>query len=246
MEIELFRLSLRIVCDLDLLRAPKASNGLRKLGRHKFGGVSVGVTEWASETKDAFEQFQRQARDRLEAVDVNQDGSVDMEEARAPHAFDMSGLVSVADRNRDGLLSSNELEQWIELQSAFTTVVVQVRIKYWGTSLFAAMDLDMDERISPREMARAKEEIPRLIDSDDIPVRMELLTDHLEFWTIEIAGGRFLSDRPKIDFQVPYWFRGMDRNRDGDVEPHEFLGSEHTFNELDKNRDGFLCSEELN
>jgi hypothetical protein len=42
----------------------------------------------------------------------------------------------------------------------------------------------------------------------------------------------------------PVWFRKMDRNRDGDVTPREFLGSLDRFNELDADSDGLLSGEE--
>lgn len=40
------------------------------------------------------------------------------------------------------------------------------------------------------------------------------------------------------------WFRGMDRNRDGDVSSREFTGSPEAFHRLDTDRDGLISPEE--
>ena len=42
----------------------------------------------------------------------------------------------------------------------------------------------------------------------------------------------------------PSWFRKMDRNRDGDVSPREFLGTREQFDRLDRDHDGLLSPDE--
>ncbi len=44
---------------------------------------------------------------------------------------------------------------------------------------------------------------------------------------------------------VPTWFAGMDYNSDGSVTKSEFLGSERSFDELDKDRDGIITAREV-
>jgi hypothetical protein len=39
---------------------------------------------------------------------------------------------------------------------------------------------------------------------------------------------------------VPLWFRKMDRNRDGDISPKEFLGTREQFRRLDLDGDGLI------
>jgi hypothetical protein len=42
----------------------------------------------------------------------------------------------------------------------------------------------------------------------------------------------------------PRWFREMDRNRDGDISPREFLGGPDTFLRLDEDHDGLIDARE--
>jgi hypothetical protein len=42
----------------------------------------------------------------------------------------------------------------------------------------------------------------------------------------------------------PPWFRGMDRNNDGDIARSEFLGPADVFDKLDVNHDGLLDESE--
>ena len=43
---------------------------------------------------------------------------------------------------------------------------------------------------------------------------------------------------------VPAWFARMDRNGDGDVSRHEFLGPTELFRKLDRDGDGLLGPDE--
>jgi Ca2+-binding EF-hand superfamily protein len=42
----------------------------------------------------------------------------------------------------------------------------------------------------------------------------------------------------------PTWFRKMDRNNDGDLSPHEFVGSLEAFSKLDTDHDGLIDRQE--
>ena len=45
--------------------------------------------------------------------------------------------------------------------------------------------------------------------------------------------------RPRSS-KAPDWFRGTDRNQDGEISRREFLGTDQQFQELDANEDNFI------
>jgi hypothetical protein len=116
--------------------------------------------------------------------------------------------------------------------------------------LFFVLDQDMDQRLTPRELASAGNRLwERNQNQDDM-----LLID--EFDEIFVMGIR-LGDATSMqmpsqlfasesgDRQLPAWFLKMDRNGDLEIGEAEFLGTIAQFRQMDANADGFLDWREI-
>jgi Ca2+-binding EF-hand superfamily protein len=126
-----------------------------------------------------------------------------------------------------------------------------------GRNLFDLLDTDSDNQLDRRELLAARQLIAirdRIsstgkITPEDIPLSLLIGISRGP------AGGRFARLRmarrltepstqqmPKAN--VPRWFTAMDRNRDQFLSPSEFIGPIHQFNQLDRNSDGMIASDE--
>jgi hypothetical protein len=93
----------------------------------------------------------------------------------------------------------------------------------------ASFDRDGDGRVAPEEIPRRFEwvlsQAPLSAPVRNRPVNQPLMQ------TEPVAKG-------------PPWFQKMDRNRDGDLSPREFLGPRAEFRRLDANGDGLIDDRE--
>ena len=55
---------------------------------------------------------------------------------------------------------------------------------------------------------------------------------------------RFVRPDDQAESAGPVWFRKMDRNNDGDLSPHEFVGPRAAFDRLDADGDGLVDRQE--
>ncbi len=148
-------------------------------------------------------------------------------------------LLSVADRNRDGIASQDEIQQWLELQRRLNHGHLLVNdlnrrrpirtarheSRWWSSTARVAQCLGTFRRLG-------------LSDGDHTAI------DRLPSLTLVIASQGFpeslaLQEKTKVE-----WFHKMDRNDDGDVSRREFTGPREAFERLDKDHDGLLSSAE--
>ena len=130
-----------------------------------------------------------------------------------------------------------------------------------GRALFGMLDLDRDRRLGAREVLETFARVSACdrnrdgrVTPDEIPHHIRLVLDRgdLSFLLAPPAGGAAVVVSPGATSMPPRsrpaagpsWFRKMDRNRDGDVSPREFLGTREQFDRLDRDHDGLLSPDE--
>jgi Ca2+-binding EF-hand superfamily protein len=185
---------------------------------------------------------------QFDLADGDKNGYVDKEELMRVRANLFQQVFQAADRDGDGKLFKKELEAYVERQSDAVASRVMLTIADRGRALLEKLDTDGDEKLSLRELRRAREclaafdrdgdgaiaqdEIPRHyrlgVGRGQAPIRRALVVDSYES-----------ADPPRRKAGPP-WFEKMDRNRDGDVSLREFLGPRDVFRRFDADGDGLI------
>ncbi len=184
-------------------------------------------------------------------------GSLTLRDARIhdffPQQFDL------LDRDLDGKLTRKELiaylDQLQEKQAAAVTSVVSVQVSDEGQGLFDLLDRNRDGKLSLWELRNAARLLAQLgnqpaLGADDLPHSFHIALGLCQS-SFNRSGG-FDAFAPSglpmltLDWSDPklVWFHKMDRNRDGYVSRHEFLGSSEIFNKLDADGDELISPDE--
>ena len=117
-----------------------------------------------------------------------------------------------------------------------------------GNSLFQALDISGDGRLSLREMKTADQRLKKFDENEDnqitqaeVPISLSVHfgLGNAGFTNRGSQGARPTTTRP-ANSDAPTWFTRMDRNGDGDLTLKEFLGDKEEFKRLDTNSDGFI------
>jgi Ca2+-binding EF-hand superfamily protein len=147
---------------------------------------------------------------------------------------------ALADRNGDGHLTEEELDDYLDLQAKAANSALMVTITDKGQGLFDLLDANHDGRLGLRELRTAWERVKPyakegVLTRKDLPHQFQVLLSPGQ----AVQGGA-----PLTTMTGPLWFRLMDRNGDGDISPREFLGSRADFKRLDLDGDGLISLEE--
>ena len=191
--------------------------------------------------------------DQFRTFDTNKDGYIDREEGRS--AVILSRLLGPADRDGDGRLAEAELSAYFDFQEEVAGLRTVLRAIDQGSSLLDLLDADRDRRIGLRELRALPETIRREDRDGDGQVSRREIVRHYR-WFISRGEGTgapaltaAAADRVSAPAfptppAAPTWFLRMDRNRDGDLSPREFLGPAGTFAAYDADGDGLISPAE--
>ena len=211
----------------------------------------------------AAEAARKGFRARFDAADANQDGYLEMDELSQDNGqpSPLVGLFKAIDRDGDGKLYPRELDEFVARQAVAARGRVTMTASDEGRALFGMLDMDRDRRLGAREVLETFARVSACdrnhdgrVTPDEIPHHIRLVLDRgdLSFLLAPPAGGPAVLASPGVTSAPPRsrpaagpsWFRKMDRNRDGDVSPREFLGTREQFDRLDRDHDGLLSPDE--
>jgi Ca2+-binding EF-hand superfamily protein len=214
------------------------------------GQINLVCTPTRRPTRPAVaRQFFRQ---QLMMLDTEGRGFVTRKQLASPQGGTLRPLLDFADRDEDGRLTRQELDDLADLLAAAPAARASVTFTPGGRGLFQILDADHDGRLSVRELRAAWGRLAPYdragegrVSRRDIPQQFYLVLSQGEpNYTYAQPAGAF--PRPAVARapRGPLWFRRMDRNGDGDVSPREFLGPPAAFRKLDADGDGLISVEE--
>ncbi len=261
--VELARLADR-VADLDLTFAMgrAASSASRRRQRADVErGFRVRETlqnGYKLEVGDSKIDFLRENRDprqadlvELRTFDRDQNGYLDPAEAAANNVG--KAVFAAMDTDGDGKVYKGEFNSFMTRQNAAAAMRFQLEVMDLGQELFEVLDQDGDGVLSQRELREAKKILAVADSNGDGALAGEELPQRFSFKLVRgvddlqdqvMARTAAARSTAKANTSGPLWFRKMDRNNDGDVSQHEFVGPQAAFRKLDANGDGFIDREE--
>ena len=169
-------------------------------------------------------------------------------------------LFKVLDSDRNEKLSESEINSFVALLAEGAAAQLSIAVTIRGRNLFDLLDANADAQLDLRELNAAKKLInkstghdvasrhERGLSQEDIP--LSLVIDIRRgpisgrFGRLRIATRQIELRKQSAPKVLPRWFTAMDRNRDQTLSVSEFIGPPRSFQELDRNLDGVITSDE--
>lgn len=193
-------------------------------------------------------QFPRQFYEQqFRNADTAKKGVLDRKQAMSGQF--LGQIFNLVDRDGDDKITEKELKAYLDMQTDGANSQLQATISDEGRSLFDVLDANGDGSLSIRELRTSWARMKPLAKSDgglsrpDITRRLEMSLGQMQRFRRTIVTRNVLAVG-SMRSSGPLWFQKMDRNRDGDISPREFVGSEEDFRKLDADGDGLISSNE--
>ncbi len=190
--------------------------------------------------------YEARAKQLLESLDADKNGYLEAKEV-PEQAQGQLARIEAVDTDEDGKVYTGEIVAFLTQQQAALRAQVHAKAGDRDDPLFAALDINGDDRLDGREIEEAGDRLKELdrsgdglIGIDEIPTAMfvGLARGSLENQDALFVPPSIATRGPSAD--APRWFSSMDTSRDGLVSRREFLGTAEQFAELDRNQDGFV------
>ncbi|MEX2137871.1 MAG: hypothetical protein WD894_01330 [Pirellulales bacterium] len=194
----------------------------------------------------------RAALARFNQLDADGNGYLDMPEIQTDVRL-RRGLFEMIDTDGDRRVFGEEVEEYIRLRGEPEAITCRINVYDTGRGLFQSLDRNNDGRISVRELRTIEQSFQTLKREDDAGLARN---DPPRHFHVEFVRGDYrlfgptdqmVSQLPAFNRGLPagpVWFQRMDRNNDGDLTWHEFLGHREDFYRFDEDRDELIDPEE--
>lgn len=205
--------------------------------------------DYSGITKEQFKRFDRDNNGYLSRAEANSIG--------------YGGVFASIDKDKDGKIFYKELNTYIkqsqELRSRSQNACVSLNISEDNEGVFGLFDVNGDNRLSVREVRNISSLLKKLdrdsngqLSFNELPRRLYFnfekgppMTSTRSVGAVAFStGGRPSQPLPPVAKNAPVWFQKMDRNRDGDISPREFLGKPDIFAKMDTDKDRLLSIQE--
>ena len=190
-----------------------------------------------------FLSARRELQQSFETDDGDSDGSLSPAEMAASEN-DATWRAILGSEDAQKSLSAAEREAYLDRLAAGAALRVEIMLLDHGRALFAQLDRDGDERLSPRELRHGWEQVrdwdqnrDGQLHWEEIPHEVELVVSHGPAVMKRVVEN---NAPQQSTIAIPKWFRQSDRNGDGDLSPREFLGPLEVFRRLDRDGDELL------
>tara|TARA_R110002095_G_scaffold197518_2_gene176729 strand:+ start:1544 stop:2938 length:1395 start_codon:yes stop_codon:yes gene_type:complete len=148
-------------------------------------------------------------------------------------------LTPLADRDGNGALSQQEINQWLGLQRQLIHGQLLISV-YYGGGLFELLDANHDAGLSIREL----KEMWQTLSSAGCTAGTHVDLSRVPNVVMFVVSQGYPDSLARTFTSDVEWFRLMDRNADGDVSRREFTGSPTAFDRLDLDHDGLISPRE--
>lgn len=191
------------------------------------------------------------------AADKDGNGYVDEKESKSNPQF--RNIFKTLDRDGDGKVYEKEMlayfDKMQEIQKRARAACVTLVLRDQSRGVFDLLDSNRDGKLGLRELRQAPNLLERVsgqgrgyLAKDDVPRSYRMTVRRGPSQSGDLAAQEAVFDRlygfsdeeEASTGRGPAWFYKMDRNRDGDVSPKEFLFSAEMFRKLDTDGDGLI------